>query len=217
MAHAPIRGPAPEDLTQLLTDSASGSMDARDRLLRIVYDDLHAMARSRMRGERQDHTLSATALVAEAYVRLFRATGNTGESSFEFANRRGFFTAAATTMRRILIDYARARASEKRGGARRPAERRVPLDVMEAASSLDPQEILALDDACSRLEMVDERAATVVQLRFYGGLEIAEVAEMLDISERTVKRDWEFARAMLRDAMTSQDDADDDTTTPDER
>jgi RNA polymerase sigma factor (TIGR02999 family) len=208
--------PAPEDLTQLLTDSASGSVDARDRLLRIVYDDLHAMARARMRGERRDHTLNPTALVAEAYMRLFRATDPDGTDSFEFANRRGFFTAAATTMRRILIDYARARASEKRGGRTPRGERRVPLDVLEAAANLDPQEILALDDACSRLEEVDERAATVVHLRFFGGLEIAEVAEMLGVSERTVKRDWEFARALLREAMASQDDTDDDTTAPGE-
>jgi len=204
-ARAESQNPAPAEITQLLTESAAGSAMARDHLLRIVYVELHAMARSRMRDERADHTLSATALVNEAYMRLFRATGEPNGGSFLFANRRGFFTAAAATMRRILIDHARARASEKRGGDQRGGNRRVALDVLEAATSLDPEEILALDDAISRLEAVDERAASIVRLRFYGGLEIAHVASMLEVSDRTVKRDWEFARAWLREALGGWD------------
>jgi RNA polymerase sigma factor (TIGR02999 family) len=193
--------PAPEDITQLLSASSSGSSDARDQLLNLVYSELHVLARSNMRRERTDHTLSATALVNEAYLRLFKATGTDELSPMEWVNRKTFYSAAATVMRRVLVDHARVNATDKRGGPRRDRGQRVALDVLEAANTLDPQEILALDEAISRLESLDGRAATVVRLRFYGGLENAHVAQMLDVSERTVKRDWEFARAWLRETL----------------
>ena len=199
--------PEQEHITELLAQSTSGSEEACDKLLTLVYTELHALARSRMRGEGADHTLSATALVNEAYVRLFRATGQEGGDARHWASRSNFFAAAATAMRRILIDHARSKATAKRGGPRRVFASDVMLDVLEAARTLDPAEVLALDDAISRLKEVDDRAAEVVRLRFYGGLEIADVAAALETSDRTVKRDWEFARAWLKDAlMTEQPD-----------
>lgn len=202
-----LRSHEPQEITRLLGESASGSSAARDELLALVYEELRVMALSRMRQERRDHTLSATALVNEAYLRLFRSAGAEAGSGV-WSDRKSFFTASATAMRRILVDHARARASQKRGGDRRAILDSVALDVLQAAQSLEPEDMLALDDAISRLEELDERAAQVVRLRFYAGLEIAEVAPLLDVSERTVKRDWEFARAWLREALGERTEPD---------
>ena len=188
--------PADGDITRLLGASAGGSRDARDRLVEIVYGELHAMARSRLRGERGDHTLGATALVNETYLRLFRVAGEDAAPSF--SDRAAFFSAAATAMRRILVDHARSKAAVKRGGPRSERGMRITLDVLDAAESLEPRDLLSLDEAISRLEQVDERAARVVRLRFYAGQGIEAIAEMLGVSDRTIKRDWEFARAWLR-------------------
>jgi RNA polymerase sigma factor (sigma-70 family) len=203
------------EITRLLGESAGGSETARDRLVEIVYAELHAMARARLRSERPDHTLGATGLVNETYLRLFRVAGSdatqetqtTSQSGTQaggfsgFDDRIGFFSAAATAMRRVLIDHARTKAAAKRGGPRRDRGTRVSLDALNAAESLDPQDLLSLDEAISRLEHVDERAAQVVRLRFYAAQSIESIAEMLGVSDRTVKRDWEFARAWLRDAI----------------
>jgi RNA polymerase sigma factor (TIGR02999 family) len=196
-------GPDRGDITRLLSESAEGSRSARDRLVEIVYDELHAMARSRLRGERADHTLGVTGLVNETYLRLFRVAGEDTQTSVGsgFADRAGFFSAAATAMRRVLIDHARSRAAVKRGGPRSERGSRVSQDALDAAETLDPEELLSLDEAISRLEQVDERAAMVVRLRFYAAQPIETIAQMLEVSDRTIKRDWEFARAWLRDAV----------------
>jgi RNA polymerase sigma-70 factor (ECF subfamily) len=198
-----------QDVTRLLAASSEGSEAARDRLLEVVYGELKRAAAAQMRGERPDHTLSATALVSEAYVRLFKETGEPGGPQREpWSGRAGFYAAATTMMRRILIDHARAKASQKRGGPNRRTTLSIPIDAVEASRSTPPEEILALDDAISRLKDVDARAAEVVRLRFFGGLEIAEAAAALGVSERSVKRDWQFARAWLRNELGRDGPAD---------
>jgi len=159
-------------------------------LLPLVYEELRKLAAHRMNAERGDHTLQPTALVHEAYVRLSASPGVSWQS------RGHFFAAAAEAMRRILIEHARAHQGPARGGGRQ----RTPLevvDVVDLASTDDPQQIMALEEAMSRLELEDPEAARVVRLRFYAGLTIEETAETLDISPRTVKRDWAFARVLL--------------------
>ena len=200
-------GREPGEVTLLLEQARGGSDAARDRLLEIVYDELRIVARSHMRCERDDHTLGATARVNESYLRLFRAAGAGAEDGdptpATYEHRHAFYKAAATAMRRILIDHARARVAVKRGGgrARSSLGGAVSLDVLEASASSDPADLLSLDDALSRLEGEDERAASVVRLRFYGGRSIDEIADLLGVSSRTVKRDWEFARARLQQLM----------------
>jgi RNA polymerase sigma factor (TIGR02999 family) len=193
--------PSPGEVTRLLAASAEGSADARDRLVAILFHELHAMARARMRGERVDHTLGATGLVNETWLRLFRYAQPDGEPSRPWANRAVFFAAAATAMRRILIEHARAKKAAKRGGGARPVTAPLHADAVEAAETMDPGDFLALDEAISRLEQVDTRAAEVVRLRFFAGQSNEEVAAILGTSERTIKRDWQFARAWLHDAF----------------
>jgi len=202
----------PGDVTRLLEQAGMGSVEAREDLLKRVYDELRVIAASHMRHERQDHTLGATALVNESYFRLLRSLGGdqetqiNPESLFTFTHRHAFYKAAATAMRRILIDHARAKATEKRAGGIRG--RRISIDLVEASTLADPHDLLSLDEALSRLESEDERAASVVRLRFFAGRQIDEIAEMLEVSSRTVKRDWEFARARLQQLIEAQDGAD---------
>ncbi len=155
-----------------------------------------------MRDERNDHTLGATALVHEAYLRLFRSLtpDPAPNTAPDWTNRASFYAAAATAMRRILVDHARARSRAKRGGAPR-ASQRVSLDVLEAARTTEPETVRALDEAIDRLATIDARAAEVVRLRFFAGLEQSEIAKILGCTERTIKRDWAFARAWLHDAL----------------
>jgi RNA polymerase sigma factor (TIGR02999 family) len=181
-------GDKAQRLTQLLQAASSGEDGAWNEVLALVYAELRALARRRMAHERPDHTLQATDLVHEAYVRL--AGGEEGARAF--ANRRDFFRAAAEAMRRILIDHAR-----RRGAAKRGAGRRVALDVADLAARQDPEEILALDEAIQRLEAWDQRVGEMVRLRFFAGLSVEETAEAMGTSPRTVKRDWGFARAWL--------------------
>lgn len=181
------------DVTQLLA-SAPGDADAAGRLFEAVYADLKAIAASHMRGERADHTLQATALVGEAYVRLV------GSTPIEFEDRRHFFRVASEAMRRILIDHARARLAEKRGGGKRP---QALLDE-DGAITMDPQRLLELDEALSRLALEDDRAAELVRLRFFGGLSLEQAAEMAGVSRRTAIRDWSFARARLAELMDAE-------------
>lgn len=188
--------PAPGEVTVLLRQAGEGSLDARERLLSMVYDELRLIARSQMRGERGGHTLGATGLVNESYLRLFKAS--THEVA-QFGHRHAFFSAAATAMRRILIDHARARAAMKRAGD--PRTIAISADVLEASERADPEQLLLLDAALDALTAEDERAATVVRLRFFAGRQISEIAEILGLADRTVKRDWEFARARLQQIM----------------
>lgn len=176
-------------VTRLLRDVEEGKPRAAEALLPLVYDQLRELARHRMAEERAGHTLQATALVHEAYMRLV------GDRPAGWAGRAHFFHAAAEAMRRILIEHARSRGRVKRGGG---AERqRVPLSVIDLAAEHDAGEILDLDEAVCRLDQQSPDVAAVVRLRFYAGLTIEETAEALGISPQSVKRDWAYARAWL--------------------
>jgi RNA polymerase sigma factor (TIGR02999 family) len=184
--------PDPGAVTTLLKAAAEGRTDAPDRLLSLVYEELRRIARQRMAGERAGHTLQATALVHEAYLRLL------GKDGIDWAGRGHFFRAAAESMRKILIDHARARNAEKRGGGKAALS---IAGVADLTPTADPAGILALDDAIGRLEGVDSQAAAVVRLRFYAGLDEQAVADALGLSTRTVRRDWAFARGWLRQTL----------------
>lgn len=177
-------------ITQIL-QGLGGDEDLQHELLESVYDELKVMARRHMAQERGDHTLQATALVNEAYMRLV------GDEPVPWENRAHFFAAAAESMRRILIDHARKKGRQKRGGDRR----RVAMDVLELAREGDEQDILALDEALTRLDADDPRAAMVVRLRFYAGLSVEQTARVMGVSERTIMREWRFARASLFRAL----------------
>ena len=184
--HEPPSGSG-TDLTSLLANAAQGDGDAVSEVLALVYEKLRAIAQRKMGQERVDHTLEATALVHEAYLRLFPAEKLAWES------RGQFYFAAARAMSQILVDHARGRGREKRVGRKR----RVPLGVVDLASTEDLEGILALKEAVARLEETDHRAAQTVQLRFYAGLSLEKTAKVLEVSERTVLRDWNYARAWL--------------------
>ena len=172
----------PDEVTRLLRDERG-----REQLLPLVYAELRAIAQKRMAGERADHTLQATVLVHDAYLKLV------GEENLDWRDRKHFYSAAAEAMRRLLIDHARRARSQKRGGD----HRRVTLGGAEAELELDPDQILALDEALAKLEQEDERAAAVTRLRFFSGLSVEETARALEISERSVHREWTYARARL--------------------
>jgi RNA polymerase sigma factor (TIGR02999 family) len=179
------------DVTQILERLGERS-DASEELLPLVYEQLRAIAQKRMTDERASHTLQATALVHEAYMKLI------GDREMGFASRAHFFGAAAEAMRRVLIDHARRRDSQKRGSGRPAA----PLSVIDLAADNDPGEILALDEALTKLEEEDPRAAEVVRLRFFAGLGVDETAELMRLSPRTVAREWSFARARLHQLLS---------------
>jgi RNA polymerase sigma factor (TIGR02999 family) len=178
-----------DDLTPHFQALTAGDPEALDRIVRALYDELRDLARRRLRDERSGHTLQATALVNEAYLRLSRENRISAES------RTRFLAVASNTMRRILVDYARARGRAKRGGG---AER-VPLENVEAfLTDEEADEILALEDALVRLSQANPRGARVVELRFFAGLDMEEIAGLLEVSSKTVQRDWIAARAWLR-------------------
>lgn len=177
----------PGDITRLLADLRGGNPDARGQLIPLVYDELRRLASHYMRQERSDHTLQATALVHEAYMRLVEQR----EVSWE--NRAHFFGVAANLMRRILVDHARAKKAEKRGGL----VQRLPLDQALQYCEEKSDELIALDDALTRLATCDPRQCQIVELRFFGGLTEDETASILGVSPRTVKRDWKIARLWL--------------------
>ena len=179
----------PGEITRWLARLGDGEPDALEEVVRLLYDELRGVAGARLRAERPEHTLNATALVNEAYLRLV------DQRRIPAGSRAEFLAAAATTMRRVLVDYARARTRAKRGGG---AER-VPLEEVEPfLSESEADEVLALEDALQRLAAANPRAATVVTHRFFAGLTAAESADLLGVSEKTVRRDWIAARAWLR-------------------
>ena len=184
-----------DEVTRLLRE-AHQRKDASGELLPLVYEQLRAIANNRMREERAGHTLQATALVHEAYMKLVNGP------EVDWESRAHFFRAAAEAMRRILIDHARKRKSEKRGGGRAA----LPINVVDLAEEADPDQVLALEEAMQRLEAEDARAAEVVKLRFYAGLSVEETAEAMGVSERTVMREWAFARARLFQWLNPADD-----------
>lgn len=177
----------PADVTEMLLAWKRGEPGALDRLLPAVQNELHRVARGYMRRERSDHTLQATALVNEAYLRLVDQTRVT------WKNRAHFIGVAARLMRRILVDHARQRAAKRRGAA----DLRVTLTENIAAPEERNLDLVALDEALERLEALEPRQARVVELRFFGGLTSGETAEALDVSPVTIKRDWVAARAFL--------------------
>lgn len=180
------------EVTRILSDTDGlNREEALEQLVPVVYDELRAMARSKLRSERSGHTLETAGLVNEAYLRLVDTDHTPWKS------RAHFFHAAAEAMRRILIEYARRRTRVKRGGDRV----RVDLDEAHLAEWPDPDELLAVDEAIRRLEEVDGRAADVVRLRYFAGLSVEETGKALDLSERTVMREWSYAKAWLRDAL----------------
>jgi RNA polymerase sigma factor (TIGR02999 family) len=174
-----------KEVTQILLDLRHGEEKAAERLLAVVYDELKKLAQAKMRSERADHTLQPTALVHEAFMRLMGGGG-------DWENRAHFFGASAEAMRRILVDHARGRGAQKRGAGRN----RVSFDVLQLADE-GPEELIAVDDALSRLEEFDPQKAEVVKLRFFAGLTIEETAAVLGVSVRTVNRSWNFAKAWL--------------------
>lgn len=175
-------------ITSLLSAVGNGDAGAADRLWRVVYDELHHVAKARMAREGRQNNLQTTVLVQEAYLRLMG-----GDGAAIPVNRRHFFAAAANAMRQFLVDDARKRGRAKRGGGRRPGE------IGEAAAALDcdPAEVLALDEALAKLRTQDERKAEIVQLRYFAGLTVDETAEILEISPRQVDKEWRFAKAWL--------------------
>jgi RNA polymerase sigma factor (TIGR02999 family) len=178
---------AHEQVTRVLQEVGAGRTEASQQLLPLVYEELLVIARQRLRDERAHHTLNATALVHEAYMRLV------GDDAAAWENRAHFFGAAARAMRQVLIDYARRRGRAKRGGD----QARIPLNVVDLAVEAPVEDVLAVDRAVEKLAAKDPRMAEVVQLRFYAGLSVEETAAALGMSERTVRREWSLARAWM--------------------
>ena len=175
------------DITALLHRVAGGDRSAAGEVVPLIYDELRRLAVHFMARERPDHTLQTTALVHEAYFRLV------DQRQASWNNRAHFYGAAAGVMRRILVDHARARRAEKRGGG----ARQVPLEDALGAATEHPEEVLRLDMALTRLAELSPRQVRVVELRFFGGLSVEETAAALAVSPKTVKRDWNVARAWL--------------------
>ncbi|MBV8049818.1 MAG: sigma-70 family RNA polymerase sigma factor [Acidobacteriaceae bacterium] len=176
-----------EEVTLLLSALTRGEEGAASKLIPIVYGELRRLAASYMRRERVDHTLQPTALVHEAYLKLIE------QRSTNWQNRSHFFGVAAQLMRRILIDHARGQKRQKRGGE----QQKISLDEAFIFSEQQADEQLAVDDSLDRLAKVDPRQARVVELRFFGGLNVDEAAQVLGVSPKTVKRDWSVAKAWL--------------------
>ena len=183
----------PSDISQLLREWGDGNRAALEELLPLVYDELHRQAERYLRRERIGHSLQTTALIHEAYVRLI------DQRNVQWQSRTHFFAIAAQMMRRVLIDYARAKHREKRGGD----NLRLSLDAADVvATDENSVDLIALDEALKRLAELDEQQARVVELRYFGGLTLDETAEVLQISRATTARDWEVAKAWLRRELT---------------
>ncbi len=184
--------PSPVRVTALLQAWGNGDQDALQALVPLVEQELRRLARHYMRGERPGHTLQPTALVNEAYLRLVDI------AHVRWQNRAHFLAVAARTMRRVLVDMARAKGYQKRGG-RAPL---VPLDDVDVAAPAPATDVVALHDALDALGALDARKAQVVELRYFGGLTVDETAAVIGVSPETVMRDWKFAKAWLLRAMS---------------
>ena len=185
--------PSSHDVTVLLQAWSEGDTAALEQLVPLVYDQLHQLARHYMAFERPDHTLQTTALVNEAYLRLIDA------DRVSWHNRAHFFAIAATVMRRVLVEFARSRQRQKRGGDAKPVSLNEALVV-----SGENADLVALDDALKALESIDSRKSRVVELRFFGGLSVEETAEVLKVSPGTVMRDWKLAKVWLLHAIGAE-------------
>jgi RNA polymerase sigma-70 factor (ECF subfamily) len=186
--------PEQSDITQILRDWNEGDGDAPARLMPLVYDELRQRAADCLRRERKDHTLQPTALVHEAYVKLV------GQNRAEWKNRTHFCSVAAQLMRRILVKYAEAQSAEKRGGQMR----KIYLDETRELAQEQAPDLLALDDALKSLAVSHPRESEIVELKFFGGLNAKEIGEVLNISTKTVLRDWQFAKAWLNRQLASE-------------
>ncbi len=181
--------PRDRPVTALLAQVTEGDKDAREKLMPIVYDELKRRAASLMKRESPRHTLQATALVHEAYIKLV------GHDRIDWQNRTQFFAVASQIMRRILVDHARGRQREKRGG---PDAIRISIDDGLGLSTESDADVLAVDDAIIQLAKDDPRQAEIVVMRFFGGLTVEEVAAALDVSKRTIEGEWTMIKAWLR-------------------
>jgi RNA polymerase sigma-70 factor (ECF subfamily) len=184
--------PQQHEITQLLAEWSDGNQSALDELYPLVYEELHRLARRYMSRERKGHTLQTTALINEAYVRLV------DQRNVHWANRSHFFAISAQIMRRILIDHARRHAYAKRGGG----AQQVSLEEVAIVANEKSAEIIRLDEALTTLAKMDPRRCHVVELRYFGGLSNEEIAGVLNVSENTVTRDWNLARAWLHQQLT---------------
>ena len=184
---------ASHQITHLLVDWSNGDKFALEQLMPLVYDELHRLARSYMRHQPSGHTFQTTELIHEAYLKLAKQDKRTWE------NRVHFFGVAAQAMRHILVDHARSKHSQKRGGW----QERVTLTDISAVTQDETADIIALDDALKTLTTLDDRKSRVVELKFFAGLTTDEIAQVLKISPETVKRDWRFARTWLLREMSA--------------
>jgi RNA polymerase sigma factor (TIGR02999 family) len=176
------------EFTQLLKKAQKGDRDSLDRLLPVIYDELRRVAANQLQRERENHTLQATALVHEAYLRLLE------QRDVDWRNRAHFFSIAAEMMRRILVNYAVQRGAQKRGDG----AARLSLDEAVSVSDEKDFDVVALDEALRELAAYDETQARIVELRFFGGLTIEETAQVMSVSDSTVKREWRMAKAWLK-------------------
>jgi RNA polymerase sigma factor (TIGR02999 family) len=190
--------PSPQEITQLLVAWGDGDESALEQLAPLVHQELHRLAHHYMRNEPAGHVLQTSALVNEAYIRLI------DWKNVKWQNRAHFFAVSAQMMRRILVDFARTKQYIKRGGGA------VQVSLSEAASLAEYKEsdLVALDEALNVLAEIDRRKSVVVELRFFGGLEVKEVAEILKVSEETVMRDWRFAKAWLLRELGQEGESD---------
>jgi RNA polymerase sigma factor (TIGR02999 family) len=185
--------PSPQEVTQLLADWAKGDRSALDKLFPLVHSELRRIAQRQMSQERPGHTLQATALVNEAYLKL------AGQQGFDWQNRAHFFAVCAQVMRHILIDHARAHARDKRGGG---AVKVSLNDALVVVAEDQASHFIALDEALRTLERLDPQKGKIVELRYFGGLSVEEAAGVMNISPRTVRREWQRAKAWLYRMMT---------------
>jgi len=192
-----MSAPSQKQITQMLMDWGNGDQAALEKLTPLVYGELHRLARRYMGRERPGHTLQTSALVNEAYIRLI------DWKNIQWQNRAHFFAVSAQLMRRILVDFARSRNYAKRGGA----ARNVSLDEAMVVSREKGADLVALDDALASLARLNERQSRVVELRFFAGLELDEIAEVMKVSVGTVRRDWTLARAWLHRELSRSADS----------
>jgi len=183
---------APRQFTRLLVELGNGNESVLDEMLPLIYDELRRLAAYHLKGERKSHTLQATALVHEAYIRLVN------QREVDWKNRTQFLGLASEIMRRILVSHARNRGAVKRGGK----EQRVSLSIVDLSAKQQDVDLIMLDDALNKLASNDPRKSRVVELKFFGGMTNDEVAELLQVSGATVEREWTFARAWLFKALS---------------
>ena len=197
-SETPMNEELPNDVTRFLAEIEAGDESAKERLLQTAYDELRTLADRLMKRERADHTLQPTALVNEAALRMLQ-----DDALDHMHNRAYFFGTMATAMRRVLVDHARTKHALKRGGDHERMPLDIVIDQLQQTQNLD---LLDLDEALTRLETLSERQAKIVSLRFFAGLELADIARQLDVSLSTVEKDWRMARAWLRQELEDKED-----------